>query len=65
MVTVVVPQVPECDNGKHHCAMVGVDRIACGGFIRNQHGCPEGYLCDRRGRVPDIPGVCITQPDAQ
>jgi hypothetical protein len=45
--------------------MVAADRIACGGFIRNQHQCPEGYLCDRRGRVPDIPGVCVTQADAQ
>lgn len=53
-------RVAECDNGTHLCAMVKADDIHCGGFIRNQHACPDGYSC-RLPRIPDIPGKCIKQ----
>ncbi len=58
-IAVVGDRVPECDNGTFHCTMIVASSIACGGFIRNQHHCPDGYACSRRGRVPDIPGTCV------
>jgi hypothetical protein len=60
---VVDRRVAECDNATRRCTMISVDHIACGGFIRNQHHCPQGYACDLRHRPPDIPGVCVAEAD--
>lgn len=49
---------PECNNGTHQCEMVEIKSIQCGGFIRNQHRCPEGLRCVFK-HVPDIPGTCV------
>jgi hypothetical protein len=51
-------RVPECDNATHLCTMVQPENVACGGFIRNAHRCPDGYTCPVRP-VPDIPGKCV------
>jgi hypothetical protein len=44
--------------------MAAVSSIACGGFVRNAHHCPEDYLCEHRNRIVDIPGVCVSIADA-
>jgi hypothetical protein len=64
-IILVGPRVSECDNATHSCAMVGVDSIACGGFVRNAHHCPEDYLCVHRNRIADLPGACVAAGDAQ
>jgi hypothetical protein len=51
-------RVAECDNGTQLCTMIAPEDIACGGFIRNQHHCPDGYVC-KVSKVPDIPGKCV------
>src|SRR5262249_42737880 len=38
-------RVAECNTGTNKCEMVAVDQIACGGFVRNPHKCPDGYSC--------------------
>jgi hypothetical protein len=64
-IILVGPRVPECDNGTHTCTIIAVSSIACGGFVRNTHHCPQDYLCEHRNRIADIPGVCVTIADAQ
>jgi hypothetical protein len=64
MISLAGDRVAECDNGTFNCTMIVASRIACGGFIRNQHRCPDGYACNRRGRVPDIPGSCVAITDS-
>jgi hypothetical protein len=64
-IILVGARVPECDNATHACAMVGVDSIACGGFVRNAHHCPEDYLCVHRNRIADLPGACVVVGDAR
>lgn len=64
-IILVGPRVPECDNATHVCAMVAVSSIACGGFVRNTHRCPEDYLCVHRNRIADLPGACVAISDAQ
>jgi hypothetical protein len=64
MFFVVDHRIPECDNASRHCTLISADRIECGGFVMNQHRCPQGYLCDVHGRPPDIPGVCVAETDA-
>ena len=49
---------PECNNGSHLCELVAVEKIACGGFIKNQHRCPTGFHC-QLSKVPDVPGTCV------
>jgi hypothetical protein len=63
MYIVVDRRVPECDNATRRCTLISADRIACGGFVMNQHHCPQGYLCDVHGRPPDTPGVCVAEMD--
>jgi hypothetical protein len=50
-------RVPECNSGTRRCEMVAIDQIKCGGFIKNQHACPDGYHCVP-SKVPDMPGTC-------
>jgi hypothetical protein len=57
--------VPECDNATHTCAIVAVSSIACGGFARNAHHCPQDYLCVHQNRIVDLPGVCLSNGDAE
>jgi hypothetical protein len=64
-IVLIGPRVPECDNATHGCTMTAVSSIACGGFVRNAHHCPEDYLCVHRNRIVDIPGVCLPGADAQ
>jgi hypothetical protein len=64
-IILVGPRVPECDNATHTCAMVGVNSIGCGGFVRNTHRCPEDYLCVHPNRIADLPGACVALGDAQ
>jgi hypothetical protein len=59
MYRVIDTRVAECDNATKQCVMIAVDQIACGGFIRNAHPCPDGYACDYQGHVPDVPGQCV------
>lgn len=63
-IVVLGNRVPECDNATRHCTLVAASRIGCGGFVRNEHHCPDGYLCDCHGSAPDLPGVCVTESDA-
>ncbi len=58
MMAIIDHRVPECDNGTHKCSMVDPDKIRCGGFIRNQHKCADGWSCKVAG-VPDAPGTCV------
>jgi hypothetical protein len=51
-------RVPECDNATHQCTMVKVEDIACMGFHRNHHACPDGYHC-QLGKPADLPGKCV------
>jgi hypothetical protein len=60
MYRVIDTRVAECDNGTRQCTMIAIDKIACGGFIRNAHACPDGYACDYEGHVADIPGQCVS-----
>jgi hypothetical protein len=64
-IILIGPRVPECDNATHTCTLTAVSGIACGGFVRNAHHCPEDYLCEHRNRIADLPGVCVTAADAQ
>jgi hypothetical protein len=48
----------ECNNGTHLCELVAAEKIACGGFIKNQHHCPSGFHC-QLARMPDLPGTCV------
>lgn len=64
MYRVLDTRVAECDNATKRCVMIAPDQIACGGFIRNAHQCPDGYACDLRGHVPDVPGQCVSTTDA-
>ena len=48
----------ECNNGTHLCELVAVEKIACGGFIKNQHRCPTGFHC-QLPKTPDVPGTCV------
>jgi hypothetical protein len=59
LIRIIDDRVAECDNATHHCTMVAVDKIFCGGFVRNQHHCPQGYSCVFTRHVPDIPGQCL------
>jgi hypothetical protein len=46
--------------------MTAVSSIACGGFVRNAHRCPDDYLCEHRNRIVDLPGACVAvDGDAQ
>jgi hypothetical protein len=46
-----------CDNRSHLCTMYRPEDIPCGGFIANQHQCPDGYHC-AVAPVPDVGGKC-------
>jgi hypothetical protein len=63
-IILIGPRVPECDNATHTCTMMAVSSIACGGFVRNAHHCPEDYLCEHQNRIVDIPGVCVSVADS-
>jgi hypothetical protein len=51
-------RVPECDNATHLCTMVRAEDIACMGFIKNKHACPDGYRCQLT-KPADVPGKCV------
>src|SRR5207237_3184953 len=51
-------RLAQCNLGTNKCEMVEIDKISCGGFTRNPHGCPAGYDCVMTRHVPDAPGVC-------
>jgi len=61
-IRVIDSRVPECDRSSHACTMVPVDRIQCGGFVRNPHRCPSGYVCELEAGVPDVAGACVSAP---
>jgi hypothetical protein len=58
MIRILDSRQPECNNGTHKCEMVAIDKIACKGFIKNQHQCPDGYNC-KLTTHPDAPGACV------
>jgi hypothetical protein len=50
-------RLPECKSETHRCEMVAPDQIKCGGFIKNQHACPDGMHCVLP-KTPDKAGSC-------
>jgi hypothetical protein len=57
--------MPECDLDTHQCAAVKPADIACGGFSRNPHACPENFDCVSNGQPADVPGACRQECDAK
>jgi hypothetical protein len=51
-------RVARCDFTASKCQLVDPQGARCGGFILNPPSCPDGYQCDFRGHVPDVPGQC-------
>lgn len=49
----------QCNAGTHKCELVKPREIACGGFTRNPHSCPDGYRCKLPANVADVPGKCV------
>ncbi|MEO7096178.1 MAG: hypothetical protein ABI175_23160 [Polyangiales bacterium] len=41
------------------CKLVAPTDIACGGFIKNSHSCPDGFFCKKEGVPMDVPGKCV------
>lgn len=45
---VLETRVAQCSFETKKCEMVHIEDIACGGFVKRTHDCPEGYLCLHR-----------------
>jgi len=51
-------RVALCNTAQSRCEMMKPEEIPCGGFIRNQHACPDGYEC-AKSPTPDVGGRCV------
>ncbi len=51
----------QCNWETRACELVKPQDIACNGFTRNPHACPDGFRCLLPGHVADVPGKCVQQ----